>query len=290
MWHSIDRELLSLPDDVVVLPTHGAGSFCSTASGRRRWTTIGDERRANPLLQADEDAFVRAVLDSFGTYPPYFTRLRDVNRLGPHVDGPLPMLDELTVERVVDVRDQGATIVDVRAVAEYAADHIPGSLANTLRPQFSSWLGWLVGDPTAPLVFVIDAHTDRRELVRQCLNIGYENLAGTITVAAWRTGGGELRGTTLVAADEIAGHLVVDVRQASEFASGHVPGAVHTELGRLADAQVGVPAEPLVAMCGHGERAATAASLLEVRGRDDVAIALGGPAQWAAGTTQTLEK
>lgn len=290
LWQSINRELLSLPDDVVVLPTHGAGSFCSAARGSRRWTTIGDERRANPLLQADEDAFVRAVLDSFGTYPPYFLRLREVNRLGPHVYGALPILDELTVERVVALRDQGATIVDVRAVADYAAAHIPVSLAIMLRPQFSSWLGWLVADPTAPLVFVIDGHTDRRELVRQCLNIGYENLAGTITVAAWRTGGGDLRRTTLVAADEMGGCRVVDVRQASEFASGHLPGAAHVELGRLAQGDAEVPTEPLVAMCGHGERAATAASLLEAHGHDDVAIAAGGPGDWAARTSEALEQ
>lgn len=139
-------------------------------------------------------------------------------------------------------------------------------------------------------MFVIDDHADRRELVRQCLNVGYENLAGTITVPAWQTGGGGLRGTTLVAADEMDGCRVVDVRQASEFASGHLPGAAHVELGSLSDGDVEVGPEPLVTMCGHGERAATAASLLEAHGRVDVAIAVGGPDDWAARTDQPLEQ
>jgi rhodanese-related sulfurtransferase len=202
----------------------------------------------------------------------------------------LPILDGLTLERVVALRDQGATIVDVRAVADYAAAHIPGSLSNVLRPQFSSWLGWLVNDPTAPLVFVADDHTDRRELIRQCLNVGYENIAGTITVGAWRAGGGDLRGTTLVPAGEIGDRQVVDVRQVGEFASGHIPDAANIELGEFAHGDAALPEGPLALMCGHGERGATAASLLEARGHDDLAITTGGPDDWATRTHQPLEQ
>lgn len=286
LWHSINRELLGLPDDVMVLPTHGAGSFCSAAGGNRRWSTIGDERKANPLLQADEDTFVRALLDSLGSYPPYFLRLRERNRLGPRVYGALPLVEDLTAERVIDLRRQGATVVDVRAVADYAAGHIPGSLANTLRPQFASWLGWLVDDPDAPLVFVVDSHTDRPELVRQCLNIGYENLVGTITIDRWRATGSDLGRTPVVEAD--ISRQVVDVRQAGEYAAGHLPGATHLELGSVLEGHSALPAGALVMMCGHGERAATAASLLEAVGRGDVAIATGGPGEWTARTGQTL--
>ncbi len=290
LWHSINRELLSLPDDVILLPTHGAGSFCSAAGGNRRWTTVGQERRMNPVLNLDEDTFVRTVLDSFGTYPRYFLCLRERNRLGPRVYGSLPLLDDLTSQQVVDLRGRGATIVDVRAVGDYAAGHIPASLANTLRPQFASWLGWLVEDPDAPLVFVTDGHTDRCELVRQCLNIGYENLAGTITMQTWRAAGGDVSRTPVVTAEDPSGRDVVDVRQRAEFSSGHLPGATHIELGRLPQDRTALPPGALVVMCGHGERAATAASLLEAAGHDDVAIAEGGPADWAAVTGQTLRQ
>ncbi len=173
----------------------------------------------------DEDAFVRAVLGSFGSYPPYFLRLRERNRLGPRVFGAITFLDRLDAGHVARLRGRGAVVVDVRPVGDYAAGHIPASLANTLRPQLASWLGWLVEDRSVPLVFVTDDHTDRRELLRQCLNIGYEHLAGEIGIDAWRAGGGDVTTTTMVSAEEMDARRVVDVRQPNEFASGHVPGA-----------------------------------------------------------------
>jgi glyoxylase-like metal-dependent hydrolase (beta-lactamase superfamily II)/rhodanese-related sulfurtransferase len=280
LWHSIHHQLLALPDDVAVFPTHGAGSFCSAPGHDRRWTTIGDERRTNPLLGApDEDAFVRQVLDSLGTYPPYFLRLRAVNQRGPRVLGEPGGLPLLGVDEVVARRGQGAVVVDVRPVAEFAAGHVAGSLANTLRPQFASWLGWLVPDPATPLVFVAGDHQDRREIVRQCLNIGYENLAGELAggVEAWRAAGGETATLPVLDAAHLDGRTILDVRQASEHATGHVPGAVHVELGALPHRLADVPAGPLVVMCGHGERAATAASLLAAAGHPDLAVLAGGP-------------
>lgn len=283
LWRSIHHELLSLPDDVVVLPTHGAGSFCSAAGGAKRWTTIGDERRSNPLLACpDEESFVGAVLGGLGTYPPYFLRLRERNRLGPRLleSIPLPVLAPDEVERQCLA---GATVVDVRSVAAYAAGHLPGALANPLRPQFSSWLGWLVADPDRPLIFVTDGTTHRSELARQCHNIGYDTLAGEITVDAWTRTGRPVRTTPLLSAASVEGRRPLDVRQAGEFAAGHVPGALHIELGALAAAvEAEVPDVPLIVMCGHGERAATAASLLEAAGRDSIAILDGGPAAWVS--------
>lgn len=291
LWESIDRTLLRLPDDVFVLPTHGAGSFCSAAGGSSRWTTIGTERRQNPLLQLDEEEFVRAVLDSLGTYPPYFLRLRERNRLGPRLLGALPLLPEVSAEHAWRLQQEGAAVVDTRSVAAYAQGHIGGSLSNALRPQFASWLGWLVEDPALPLVFVTDPHTDHRELVRQCLNIGFEDLAGTISIESWQESGRELRRTPLVSGpDGASDRCVVDVRQEAEFASGHLPSAFHVELGRLERESGRLPKTPLVVMCGHGERAATAASVLEASGRHDVAIAVGGPAEWADRAGQKLER
>lgn len=292
LWRSIHHELLALPDDVLVLPTHGAGSFCSAAGGGRRWTTVGDERRTNPLLNApDEATFVRWVLDGLGTYPPYFLTLREVNRRGPSVLGALPPLPSLSPAQVSDALDRGAVVVDVRPVEEFAAGHLPGSLANTLRAQFGSWLSWTVPDQSTALVFVTGTHADRRELVRQCLNIGYENLAGELTggVGAWQAAGGGLLSTPTVDASHLTDRAVVDVRQASEFAAGHLPGATHVELGALRPAVGDLPAGPLVVMCGHGERAATAASILESAGRTDVAVLDGGPEDWVRSTGSRLE-
>lgn len=290
LYRSINHRLLELPDDVLVLPTHGAGSFCSAAGGGNRWTTIGDERRTNPLLGIDdEDDFVRTVIAGFGSYPPYFTRMRSLNQRGPTVYGTFPTLPDLTAADVDDLRSRGAVLVDVRPVSDYATGHVPGTLANTLRPQFASWLGWLVEDPETPLVFVTDAHTDRRELVRQCLNIGYEHLAGEITLPAWSAAGGETTTTPLVGADQLSGADLLDVRQAAEYAAGHVPGADHVELGALPERATSAAHRPVVVMCGHGERAATAASVLEAAGRDGVAILDGGPGDWAAVSGEQMQ-
>lgn len=291
LWRSVNHRLLSLPDDVWVLPTHGAGSFCAASGGGRRWTTIGQERASNPLLQVDgEDEFVRHVTAGFGTYPPYFLRLREVNRRGPHVYGTFPALPMLEAERVDELRDRGAVVVDVRPVPDYAAGHVPGSLANTLRPQFASWLGWLVEDPATPLVFVVDHHSDQRELVRQCLNIGYEHLAGTIDIDAWTGVGRTTSSSPLLTAAQLEGHRVLDVRQATEYQAGHVPEAIHVELGALPHQVAQLGEGPAVAMCGHGERAATAASVLEAAGRPGVAILDGGPDDWTAATGEPLEQ
>jgi hydroxyacylglutathione hydrolase len=163
-------------------------------------------------------------------------------------------------------------------------------LANTLRPQFASWLGWMVEDPATPLVFVTDHHSDHRELVRQCLNIGYEHLAGTIDIDTWTAAGRAANSSPLLTPAQLEGHKILDVRQAPEYRAGHVPQATHVELGALPEYAGRVGNGPAVAMCGHGERAATAASVLEAAGRPDVAILDGGPDDWAATTGEPLKQ
>jgi hydroxyacylglutathione hydrolase len=289
LWRSIQEQFLTLPDDLAVYPTHGAGSFCSVASGGERVTTIGRERSSNPLLTApDEDAFVARLLGGFGSFPPYFLELREVNRRGPRVYGRWPVLDALDIGAVQRMIADGAIVVDVRQVEPFAAGHIPGSLSIPLRAQFASWLGWLV-ERDRTIVFVLDEDQDRAELVRQCLAIGYERLAGELGggITSWRSGGLPLATVPLVTAEEAAGTLV-DVRQRNEFAAGHVPDAIHVELGDAAERAAALPPGPLTVMCGHGERAMSAASILAARGRTDACVLVGGPGDVAAARKQRL--
>jgi hydroxyacylglutathione hydrolase len=289
LWRSIQEQVLSLPDNLPVYPTHGAGSFCSVAPGGERVTTIGRERSSNPLLAApDEDAFVARLLAGFGTFPPYFLELREVNRRGPRVYRERPTLSPLDVSAVAGLVAGGTVVVDVRPVEAFAAGHIPGSLSIPLRPQFASWLGWLIGRDEE-VVFVLDADQDRAELVRQCLAIGYERLAGELTggLVSWRSKGNPVATVSLVLPAETVG-TVVDVRQHNEFSSGHVPGAISMELGDTAEQGSMLPAGPLTVMCGHGERAMSAASILVAEGRTDVSVLLGGPADVVAARHQHL--
>jgi rhodanese-related sulfurtransferase len=182
----------------------------------------------------------------------------------------------------------GAAVVDVRPFEAFGAGHIPGSVSIELRAQFASWLGWILPRERA-LVIVADAGTDRFELVRQSLTIGYEQLAGELDggAGAWERAGLPLERIPLVPAAQLAGP-VLDVRQHSEYLDGHLPGATHRELGSLRDATGGLPGGRLTVMCGHGQRAMTGASLLQVAGRRDLAVAVGGPSDWAAAEGRAL--
>ncbi|MEU0402162.1 MBL fold metallo-hydrolase [Streptomyces sp. NPDC006197] len=287
-YHSL-RRLTELPDGTAVWPTHGAGSFCSAPPGNERTSTIGAQKRANPLLAApDEDAFVRQLVAGLGTYPAYFDRLAEANRRGPAVLTGTPLLPELSAEQVRALAADGGRVVDVRPVADYATGHIQGSLSDPLRDRFATWLGWLLPD-TVPLVFVTGEGQDLSEIVGQAYKIGYERLAGRLAggMPAWLADGNEQATTAFVTADRAGGRPYLDVRQASEFTAGHVPGAIHVELGDLDRAAADVPEGALVA-CAHGERAMTAAGLLERAGRTDVAVLDGGPADYAAAHGQEL--
>jgi hydroxyacylglutathione hydrolase len=285
--------LLTLPDATPVYPTHGSGSFCSAPPGAERTTTIGRERATNPLLAAgDEDAFVKALLASLGTFPGYFLRLPEQNRRGPAVVPSTPVLTPLTPGQVLAMRSDGGQVIDVRPVPAYAAGHVPGSLAIPLRDAFATWLGWLVSDPATPLAVVAGPGQDLGEVVWQALKIGYENLAGTLSggLPAWEAAGQPVTATALLAPGQVDPATVIDVRQASEYAGGHLPGARNIELGALTSQADSVQGRPVVTMCGHGERAATAASVLERAGHTGVAVLPGGPPEWADATGLTLER
>ncbi len=290
LYRALRVRILTLPDALPVYPTHGAGSFCSAPGGTDRTTTIGRERATNPLLAApDEDTFVRRLIAGLGSYPDYFRRLRELNRRGPTVYGPeFPGLAKLTPEDVERALDDGAELIDARPIEAFAAGHIPGALSIALRPAFASWLGWLV-EPERPLVFVLDDDQDRAGLVRQALKIGYENLAGELAggMAAWRATGRPETQTPLVRDPPALQEPVLDVRQTDEYAAGHVPGALLIELGRLRARAVDLATDPVTVMCGHGERAATAASLLERVGGHPM-VFLGGPEDWSRATGRSL--
>jgi glyoxylase-like metal-dependent hydrolase (beta-lactamase superfamily II)/rhodanese-related sulfurtransferase len=288
LFRALRREIAVLPDDLAVYPTHGAGSFCSAPGASARTTTVGRERTTNPLFSiTDEDEFVHELLAGLGTFPTYFGRLPEVNRHGPRLYGDLPALPSLATAQVEDLIERGAVVIDARPISAYATGHIPASLSIELRPVFPSWLGWLV-DPETPLVFVLDPDQDRPTLVRACLDIGYEHLEGELDggIDAWRVAKKLLATTPLVEPHALVDGTLIDVRQRNEYASAHVTEAISIELGALPD--VALPEGPLSVMCGHGERAMTAASVLERRGRDGTRVLRGGPGDRAAATGHAL--
>jgi hydroxyacylglutathione hydrolase len=290
------RRLARLDDEVAVWPTHGAGSFCSAPSGGRRTSTIGAEKAANQLLAAaDEDSFVRELLGSLGSFPPYFLRLAEENRRGPAVLTGTPRLPGLHVAEVQAWQAKGGQIVDVRPAAAFSAGHPEGALSIPLRPVFASWLGWLAPHDR-PLVVLRESDQDLEEVVWQAAKIGYDNLVGELAggIEAWQAAGAPVRDIPMVGPETSGDVQVLDVRQDAEYVAGHVPGARHVELGelgaRLGKGREEVPDRPTVVMCGYGERAMGAASMLARAGHTDLRVLEGGPQDWVGAHHQRLEE
>jgi glyoxylase-like metal-dependent hydrolase (beta-lactamase superfamily II)/rhodanese-related sulfurtransferase len=289
-YRSLHR-LATLPDATAVWPTHGAGSFCSAPPGAARTSTIGAEKATNPLLAApDAEAFVRALTDRLGTYPTYFAWLAEVNRRGPEVLTGQPPLPGLTVEQVQAQLRDGAMVVDVRPVADVAAGHIPGAISIALRSAFATWLGWVI-DPATPIVIVRNPDQPTADILWPALNIGYGHITGELAGAmpAWAAAGLPVTTMSIVSPAEIGGK-VLDIRQNAEYQAGHLPTALHIELGSLAGHAGGIESGPVTVMCAHGERAMTAATLLQRDGRTNVAVLDGGAQDWARTTGHQLEE
>ncbi|CAG0969297.1 Hydroxyacylglutathione hydrolase GloC [Planctomycetaceae bacterium] len=128
LYHTLHDQLLRLPNEVPVYPTHGAGSFCSAPVSAERSTTIGRERQGNTLLQAtSEEEFIAQALRNLPDYPTYFRYMRPINQRGPRVLNGLPLLEPVSPESVQRQMMQGVAVIDARPAHEFLAAHIPGS-------------------------------------------------------------------------------------------------------------------------------------------------------------------
>jgi hydroxyacylglutathione hydrolase len=281
MYRSLNERLMTLPPNLVVYPTHGAGSFCAAPGAAAHVTTIGQERATNPLVGIEnEDEFICSLLAGLGSFPPYFRELPALNQRGVTQYRGAPSLAPLSCDQVEMQMAQGVTVVDVRPVARFASGHIPGSVSIELRGVFASWLGWLV-EREDPVIFVLDDGQDEDDLVRQALTIGHDRLGGRLAggIDAWVAEGRPLDSIELIEPDAVDRPLI-DIRQANEYRLGHVPGALQRELGDLLTSDV--PGGPVATMCGKTERAMTAASVLRRRGAPDVVVLHGGLGAWSA--------
>jgi hydroxyacylglutathione hydrolase len=294
-FRSVHDVLLAHQDHAIVFPTHGAGSLCSTGIASTPFSTIGYERRHNPMLQPTEfEAFARVLLDGQPAFPAYFARMRPTNRAGP---GLLPAgaLDPrpLDVEEVRGALASGALVIDLRSPGAHAAEHIPGSLSIPSGSSFGTWLGWVV-DPDRPLVLLLEHADDWDDAIRQALRVGYERVVGHLHggVAAWGDAGGDVASLDRLTVHQLAAALdaggreaplVIDVRQRHEYDAGHVPGALHLTAGDLPGRLHDLPRDRTIAtICASGYRASVAASLLRQAGVDRVAVTSAGVPAWSS--------
>jgi rhodanese-related sulfurtransferase len=211
-------------------------------------------------------------------------RLREVNR-HPVLLGELEPPQPLEPEAAHSLVAAGAWLVDARPIDAWARRHPEGAVSIELRPAFASWLGWVIPFG-APIVLLVD-DPDRADAVRLGRRIGYDRVLGWIDggIEAWAAADLPTRRTEETDAPGAhrrvaGGATLVDVRQTAELDGARVPHAEHIELGDIIAGRT-PDAEEAVVFCGHGERSATAASLLERRGIKAVNL-VGGIGAWEA--------
>jgi len=274
------RRIGGLPGDVRVLPTHGAGSFCSAGSGSgARTSTIAAERLANQALAiGDEGDFVRLRTADLPRYPAYYPHMAPINRAGPRVAGGPPAVPPLDPEEVEALIASGARVVDGRDRACFAETHIPGSTNVEIGGSFSAYVGWLFA-PEEPLVLVApdpEAGSAARAAI-QLFRIGFENLRGHVAggIDAWQASGRPVSSYPVAGLDELCSEIragadpfILDVRQEVEHREGMAEGSMGLFVADLPRRLGEVPRDrvPWI-ICASGLRASIAASILDADGR-----------------------
>ncbi len=285
-YRTLKRAFAPLPDETLLCPTHGGGSFCSAGASNERTSNLGAERARNPLLTFDdEDEFAAWFPTTFPAAPDYFFRLRAINQAGARLRSDVAAARPLSPTEVNRLHGQ-TLIVDVRPMVEYLTGHIPCALSIPFRDAYAVWLGWLV-PPEALLLFVTGGVALER-VVDESLLVGYERFGGWLEggMEAWVAARLPVETAAIVDAAGarialIDGALALDVREPDEYAAGHVEGAVHLPLGKLAARAHELPSDrPILAYCGHGERSTTALSILERAGRKPLLNLRGGIDAW----------
>ena len=271
--------VFELPDYLRIWPGHGAGSACGKALGAVPDTTAGYEKRFSPALAAvrsGEDAFVEYILDGQPEPPLYFGRMKEQNRRGPSVLGPLPRPRRLSGVELLDIAGEGGSVVvDTRADRlGYYGGHIPGSIYAPLNKSFPTVTGCYV-DPSWRIVLVCRGD-EVEEAVRDLVRVGLDRVVGWASpgeLAGFESAGGALATIEVIDFDEVGRRLpdpevqVLDVRRATEFAEARIDGAANIAHTRLACRLGELPRDrQLLVHCLSGARASAAVSLLAREG------------------------
>lgn len=270
------RKLAALvPDEVRIWPTHGFGSFCSSArptggpSG-----TMGDERRSNLALTIQsEDEFVSGLLSGLTAYPRYYAHMAPINLTGPPaVDLTAP--EELSAEQLLSQIRAGNWVVDLSKRRAYARGHLPGTISVELGKQFATYLGWVLPWGT-PITLVGDSAHQVAEAQRELVRIGIDRLEGAaVGDRSKLAGDAGLTSYPVRSFEELhqasgkgPAPFVLDVRRNDERAGGWILGSVHIPLQDLIERLAELPERPIWVHCASGFRASLAASLMARGGK-----------------------
>ncbi|QDG66169.1 MBL fold metallo-hydrolase [Pseudarthrobacter sp. NIBRBAC000502772] len=278
-YSSVRRLAAEAQPDAALYPTHGFGSFCSSGPASSvRTSTLAEQQQSNhAFTDADEDHFVRELINNLTAYPSYYAHMAPANRQGP---GPA----DLTVPESVDPEElsrrlaDGEWVVDLRHRVAFASSHLQGSVSFEYGrgSSFTAYLGWVL--PWNQKMTLVGSEEDVEKAIRDLSRIGIDSpdaalgtepsalAPGTAVVHYPRVDWAEmLHGRS-------AGDVVLDVRRTDEYDAGHLAGAVNIPLHELLGRMAEIPAGTVWVHCATGYRSGVAASLLQRAGRQVVHV------------------
>lgn len=290
LFHSLQEKIMPLEDDVIVYPAHGPGSSCGKDLGGETISTIGAQKESNYALQPiSKEEFIKKVNEGLDEVPRYFAVNAKINREG------YRSLDEIvkkgTTPITVDafrkrMEDDEVVVLDTRPSDVFTKGFIPKTVSIGLDGRFAEWAGSLLAFDK-PMLLVCEAGKEEESVIRLA-RVGFDKIEGCLegSFDAWKNDGQETDMILNIEADELALDLphdeklvVVDVRNESEYASGHVDGAINLPLKDMNDpgAIAMLPEDGnLYVHCGSGYRSTIAASLIKQQGLHNVRNIEGG--------------
>jgi glyoxylase-like metal-dependent hydrolase (beta-lactamase superfamily II)/rhodanese-related sulfurtransferase len=290
LYRSIHERLLTLPDQVIIMPAHGAGSSCGKNLSTELTSTIGEQRSSNPSLQPmSEDEFVTLVTEGQPPAPTYFPVDAAINKRARPVLDRARTIRPMTPGELRSALRAGVRVLDARSVDDFAAGHLRGSVNVGFDGRFAETAGTIteIAEPIALIIYPGHEQSAAMRLAR----IGSDNVIGYLSVgrdapfpiglcdlvqSAPRITAGELDG--LLAENAVS---LIDVRNPGERERGAIAGALNIPLAQLRSRLGEVsPANPIVVHCASGWRSSVAASLLRESGFENVSDLAGGYNAW----------
>jgi hydroxyacylglutathione hydrolase len=291
-FKTLHERYTDLPSNTVVLPTHVGGSFCGVGVRPTARTSMGIERRTNPLLLAQDKGMFLAAYLSSTPFPRYYKTTRRINQRGMHPVGKeIPVLPALSPEEVEKIDNRlGTTILDIRESSKFEEGHLPKSLSVPIDGAFSAWVGWL-RTANDDFVIVDDDPSTRREAQIDLVRIGFDHLKGYLQggVDAFAKDGHVLHSTIRTTMRSLRRSVengealtILDVRNPNESVIDRIPGAVNIPLPELAEVALAKldRSIPIYVHCQTGRRAGIAASILEQLEFPKIVHVTDGPEEW----------
>ncbi len=289
LYDSLREKVMTLPDDVIVYPAHGAGSACGKNMSKETSDTLGNQKKTNYALRADmtKEEFIKEVTEGLLPPPQYFAQNVALNKSGAQgIDqilkkGNVP-LDVTTFESIAN--HEGAIVLDTRSPQEFAKSHIPNSIFIGIDGSFAPWVGALIPDLQQAIIFIAPEGREE-EVVTRLSRVGYDNTMGYLKggIISWADEGKEVESVKSISAEEFAsefkkGNLaILDVRKPSEFEAEHIDGADNLPLDFLNENMDQVDKDKLYHVhCAGGYRSIIAASILKSRGLHKIVDVAGG--------------